>query len=210
MALTNPQEDFWKSKINLSYAQDNSRFDIDLGIRAWNRMLYRVDSLEINSYLDCGANIGRNIRFLKEILPLASSNIIEIASEPFEECKRSYKIDNSFFGSIKNAKFEEDFDLVFTSGVLIHINPQDLIETMANMFRLSSRYILICEYFNRTPTTINYKGESDRLFKRDFGKLFMENFDCKIIDYGFLWGQEFDDAGFDDTTYWLFEKSNKI
>ena len=210
MALTNPQEDFWKSKINLSYAQDNSSFDIDLGIRAWNRMLYRVDSLEINSYLDCGANIGRNIGFLKEILPLASSNIIEIALEPFEECKRRYKIDNSFFGSIKNAKFEKDFELVFTSGVLIHINPEDLIETMANMFRLSSRYILICEYFNRTPTTINYKGESDRLFKRDFGKLFMENFDCKIIDYGFLWGQEFDDAGFDDTTYWLFEKSNKI
>jgi hypothetical protein len=94
--------------------------------------------------------------------------------------------------------------------VLIHINPDDLIETMANMFRLSSRYILICEYFNRTPITINYKGESDRLFKRDFGKLFMENFDCKIIDYGFLWGQEFDDAGFDDITYWLFEKSNEI
>ena len=96
MALINPQEDFWKSKINLSYAQDNSRFDIDLGISAWKRMLHRVDSLEIKSYLDCGANIGRNIGFLNEILPLASSSIIEIALEPFEECKRRYKIDNSF------------------------------------------------------------------------------------------------------------------
>jgi hypothetical protein len=48
------------------------------------------------------------------------------------------------------------------------------------------------------------------LLKPDIEKLFMENFDCKVIDYDFLWGQEFDVAGFDDTTYWLFEKSNKI
>jgi hypothetical protein len=38
----------------------------------------------------------------------------------------------------------------------------------------------------------------------------MENFDCQAIDYDFLWGQEFDVAGFDDTAYWLFETSNKI
>ena len=142
--MTNLQEDFWKSRINLNYAQDNAEFERDLGIEAWNRMLFQVISLEINSYLDCGSNMGRNIVFLQEILPLASSNIIEIALEPFDVCKQRYKIDDSFLGSIKNAKFEESFDLVFTSGVLIHINPDDLIETMANMFRLSSRYILIC------------------------------------------------------------------
>ena len=68
MVLINPQEDFWKSKINLSYAQDNSTFDMDLGISAWKRILHRVNTLEINSYLDCGANIGRNIGFLKETL----------------------------------------------------------------------------------------------------------------------------------------------
>ena len=42
------------------------------------------------------------------------------------------------------------------------------------------------EYFNRTPVMINYRGEDDRLFKRDFGKLFVENFDCNVLDYGFL------------------------
>lgn len=31
--------------------------------------------------------------------------------------------------------------------------------------------------------------------------------DCNLIDYGFLWGYEFDIAGFDDITWWLFEKS---
>ena len=40
----------------------------------------------------------------------------------------------------------------------------------------------------------------------DFGKLFLENFDVKVVDYGFLWGVEYDVAGFDDITWWLFEK----
>ena len=74
------------------------------------------------------------------------------------------------------------------------------------MYEFSSKYILICEYFNRTPVMIEYRGELDMLFKRDFGKLFIENFDCEIVDYGFLWGHQFDNAGFDDITYWLFRK----
>jgi hypothetical protein len=55
--------------------------------------------------------------------------------------------------------------------------------------------------------TVEYQGEPDKLFKRDFGKLFIENFGVKLLDYGFLWGHIYDAAGFDDITWWLFEKS---
>ena len=41
---------------------------------------------------------------------------------------------------------------------------------------------------------------------RDFGKLFLENFPVKLIDYGFLWGHIYDHAGFDDITWWVFKK----
>jgi hypothetical protein len=34
----------------------------------------------------------------------------------------------------------------------------------------------------------------------------MDNFDVTLLDYGFLWGRIFDRAGFDDITWWLFEK----
>jgi len=79
---------------------------------------------------------------------------------------------------------------------------------MNMMFSLSSRYILIGEYFNRTPVSIEYNGQEDRLFKRDFGKLFWESFDVELIDYGFAWGKIYDSAGFDDITWWLFEKKD--
>ena len=204
--MSTPQEEFWKNEITENYAQDNSVFDKQLGLSAWDRVLSKIDKSNIKSYLDCGSNIGRNIAFLKEVLPSASANIVELAKEPYDKCLNDFQINDSFLGPIKDAKFDIKFDLVFTNGVLIHVNPDDLLESMSRMYEMSSRYILIGEYFNRTPIMIEYRGEYDRLFKRDFGKLFVENFDCNVVDYGFLWGYEFDAAGFDDITYWLFEK----
>ena len=205
--MSTPQEHFWREKITESYSQDNSFFDEKLGLSAWEIILSKIDKSDISSYLDCGSNIGRNIAFLKKVLPEATSNIVELAKSPFDKCLNDFHIVESFLGPLKDAKFNREFDLVFTSGVLIHVNPDDLLESMSRMFEASSKYILIMEYFNRTPVMINYRGEDDRLFKRDFGKLFLENFDCEVLDYGFLWGQVFDNAGFDDVTYWLFEKS---
>ena len=91
-------------------------------------------------------------------------------------------------------------------GVLIHISPENLIANMKKMFDYSNKYILIGEYFNRQPTTIMYQGLSNKLFKCDFGKIFINNFNVKLIDHGFLWGHLYDNAGFDDITWWLFQK----
>jgi pseudaminic acid biosynthesis-associated methylase len=205
--MSTPQENFWKNKITESYAHDNSVFDEQLGLNAWERILSKIEKASISSFLDCGSNIGRNVAFLRKVLPAATANIIELAQEPYDKCLQNFQIEASFLGPIKEAKFDKNFDLVFSSGVLIHVNPNDLLESMSRMYQLSSKYILISEYFNRTPVMISYRGEDDRLFKCDFGKLFVENFDCRLLDYGFLWGHEFDSAGFDDITYWLFEKN---
>ena len=204
--MSTAQEDFWMNKITESYAQDNSSWDEGLGLLAWERMLSKIEKSSVSSFLDCGSNIGRNIAFLNKILPTASTNIVELAKMPYEECLKNYQVESSFLGSIKEATFDREFDLVFTNAVLIHVNPDDLVDSMRRMYEMSSKYILIGEYFNRTPVMINYRGEDDKLFKRDFGKLFTENFSCTVIDYGFLWGHQFDSAGFDDITYWLFEK----
>ncbi len=205
--LKTPQENFWEHEITETYVKDNSFFVEELGLIAWDRILSKIEKSDITSYLDCGSNIGRNVSFLKKVLPDAKASIVELAKEPYAKCLKDFEIDVSFHGAIKNAKFDREFDLVFTNSVLIHVNPEDLLASMGRMYDLSARYILINEYFNRTPVMIQYRGEDDRLFKRDFGKLFIENFNCKVVDYGFLWGHEFDNAGFDDITYWLFEKS---
>jgi N-acylneuraminate cytidylyltransferase len=206
-AFNSEQEKFWATTYAVDYIKKNSAFDHQLGTQAWARMLQAAKG-DIGSYLECGCNIGRNIEQLKLVLPDARPSVIEISEPAFKFVTSKYRIDRAFNGAILDSAFASgSFDLVFTMGVLIHINPDQLIEHMARMAAYSSRYILIGEYFNRTPMTIEYQGEANRLFKRDFGKLFLENFRVKLRDYGFLWGHLYDAAGFDDITWWLFEKS---
>jgi pseudaminic acid biosynthesis-associated methylase len=201
------QERFWAEKYAEDYIKKNSRFDNILGAEAWGKMLSTISG-KVGSYLECGCNIGRNIDQLKIALPAAKPSIIEISEPAFRFVSQRHAFENSFKGSILESVFNESsFDLVFTMGVLIHINPDQLLANMERMFRYSNKYILIGEYFNRTPTTIEYQGEQNKLFKRDFGKLFIENFEVKLVDYGFLWGHIYDAAGFDDITWWLFEKN---
>ena len=96
-------------------------------------------------------------------------------------------------------------DLVFTSGVLIHIAPEDLYISCSEIYRVSSKYIVCVEYFNQTPVELSYRGHDGVLFKRDFGSFWIENFpNLKVLDYGFFWKPV---TGLDNLTWWIFRKA---
>ena len=76
-------------------------------------------------------------------------------------------------------------DLAVHGGVLIHINPERLPIVYQNLVSLSSRYVLVAEYYNPTPTEVNYRGHNERLFKRDFAGELIDEFDLNLVDYGF-------------------------
>ena len=201
----NKQELFWHSEYADKYIIRNSEFDVAQGVVAWEQMLSGVNN--VNSILELGCNIGRNLDSLKTIYPEAELSIVEISPKAFEIVTSKFTFDFAENTSIASANLPlERFDLVFTSGVLIHIAPEDLLGVLERMYDWSSKYILICEMFSRVPRTVHYNGSDDLLFTRDFGRYFLENFKCKVVDYGFLWGHYFDSAGFDDANYWLFEK----
>ena len=200
------QEKFWADDYAENYIKKNSQFDNQLGADAWGKMLHAVGN-KVDSYLELGCNIGRNIDQIKIAFSDATPSIIEISKPAFNFVTARHRFEHAFNGAILESTFEDgSFDLVFTMGVLIHINPDQLLANMERMYKYSRKYILVGEYFNRTPTSIEYQGEKDKLFKRDFGKLFIENFEVNLVDYGFLWGHIYDRAGFDDITWWLFEK----
>ena len=176
----NEQQNFWVNDYANDYVRKNSEFDRALGIEAWQKMLVKAEGIE--TVLECGCNIGRNIRFLNEVVPAATKSIIEISKPAFSFVTQHYELDQSFNGPILDANLERKFNLVFTMGVLIHIHPDELLANMNKIYNYSNKYILMGEYFNRTPQMIKYQGQNDKLFKRDFGKLFVENFPVTLVD----------------------------
>lgn len=113
---------------------------------------------------------------------------------------------NCYNDSIHNFNIDEKYDLVFTKGVLIHINGDKLQSVYEKMYNLSNKYILIAEYYSRDFREINYRGNNNKLFKRDFCGEIMDKYpSLKLIDYGFVY---YRDPTFpqDDITWFLLEK----
>lgn len=202
------QEVFWRDIYAEEYISRNNNFDLNSGIKAWAQMTKNLEG--VTSVLECGCNIGRNINILDHLMPEAEKTIVEISPAAFNIVTSRYKLVDPQNCSIQSSDFKgKQFDLVFTTGVLIHIAPENLLDNLSKIYTLSRRYILFCEMFSRTPKTVRYKDEDDLLFTRDYGRFFLENFPARVVDYGFLWGHYYDRAGFDDGNYWVFEKSNK-
>ena len=64
---TTEQEEFWAVQYADEYVKKNRSFDQQLGTEGWAIMLRKAQ--RIDSYLECGCNIGRNLSFLARVLP---------------------------------------------------------------------------------------------------------------------------------------------
>ena len=74
---------------------------------------------------------------------------------------------------------------------------------MREIHRVSRRYIACVEYFADSPEEVTYRGESGRMWRRDYGSAYMDLFSLKLLGNGFFWKRE----GYpDNLTWWLFEK----
>jgi hypothetical protein len=66
-------------------------------------MLSKIHSIE--SILECGCNIGRNIKFLNLVYPSAKKSIIEISKPAFDFVATNMEIINKFNGSIDDITY---------------------------------------------------------------------------------------------------------
>ena len=75
---------------------------------------------------------------------------------------------------------------------------------MNEVVRCSRRYVLCGEYHADGVEEVPYRGQRDVLFKRDWGALYQELFpELRLLERSF---QSRADSGWDDVTFWLFEK----
>ena len=117
-----------------------------------------------SSILELGCNTGNIIRILHDMgftditgLDI-NKNAIKIISKEFPE----YKFIHS---SIEDYKPDAKFDMVYTSGFLIHIHPDNLKPIIDKIKSISRKYIFGFEYYSEEFEDISYhkKVESDQL-----------------------------------------------
>ncbi|HBC87166.1 MAG TPA: pseudaminic acid biosynthesis-associated methylase [Lentisphaeria bacterium] len=205
MTYKTEQEKFWAGNFGMDYIDRNKGEEwVASNIALFSKILERTRS--VSSVLELGANIGLNLQAIHSLLPNASITAVEINKEAVKEL-RNFDYINARHSSILDFKPSGKWDLAFTKGVLIHLNPDVLPETYDLLYKASRRYILVCEYYNPSPVEITYRGHSGRLFKRDFaGEILERHGDLTLVDYGFSYHR---DPNFPqgDISWFLMEKS---
>jgi spore coat polysaccharide biosynthesis protein SpsF len=197
------QELFWAGGFGNSYNERNKGEKLLASNLYFFSSILKTITTIPKDIFEIGGNIGMNIEALKLLIPDASFSSIEINDLACDELEKTGC--SVIRGSILDKEVEGTFDLVFTKGVLIHINPAQLENVYKKIYMASKRYILLTEYFNPTPVSVEYRGHPDKLFKRDFAGEIMNQFkDLQLISYGFAYSK--DNFMQDNSTWFLLEK----
>ena len=195
----NDQEVFWKGKFGDEYSERNKEGN---RLNQFSKILLN-NRINIKSAIELGANVGLNLDAIKKNYPNCDTFGIEINEKAFNTLIKNH---NGFLGSVKEYNKNTKYELVFTSYVLIHQNPNTLDEFYDKIYSISAKYILISEYFSPYPVEVNYRNNSDKLFKRDFASELWNKFpNLELIDYGFFWSKDRHTWG-DDVNWFLFKK----
>lgn len=200
------QEKFWATDFGNDYPSRNEgEALIASNIALFSKILRSAPT--VKSVAELGCNIGLNLSALNRIhqqFDLRGYEINQSAAQSAADQKMAEIINTTITEPLG---MDKKFDMTFTKGVLIHINPEKLDAVYENLYKLSNRYIMVCEYYNPSPVAIEYRGHQDRLFKRDFAGELISKYNLRLIDYGFNYHR---DAYFtnDDTTWFLMEKSS--
>ncbi|MGA1941132.1 pseudaminic acid biosynthesis-associated methylase [Arcobacter sp. YIC-310] len=162
-------DEFYKNRYDFSRTDLNSRF-----LKSINK-----DA----KILEVGTNIGNQLLHLQS---MGFTNLygIEIQERAINYAKKRADNLNIIKGDALDIPFKDGFfDVVFTSGVLIHISPKNIGNAIDEIYRVSKNYIWGFEYYAQEYTDLLYQGNKDLMWKADFMKLFKERKnDLKQID----------------------------
>ncbi len=126
--------------------------------------------------LEVGSNVGNQVNILLQ-MGFKDITVVDVQEDALEILKNNYPQVKCYQADASNLPFEDDvFDLVYTSGVLIHIHPDLLPKVMGEIYRVSNQYIWGMEYYNDKMIAIDYRGRKDLLWKGDYARLYVNQF----------------------------------
>lgn len=194
-------EGLWRGEFGDAYVRRNATLDDRRGA-FWAELL---GDGEIASTLEVGCGQGGNLRHVAAVLPPEAVWGVDVNAEARARARQNAPGTNVVAAVARLLPFRDGmFDLAMTVGVLIHQPETTLPLVMAELVRVSRRYVLWAEYHADVTTEVAYHGERGALLKRDYGRIYHELFpELEVCREGFLG----EDAGFDRVSWQLLRKS---
>jgi pseudaminic acid biosynthesis-associated methylase len=199
------QAKFWESDFGDQYILRNKSPQLLAANLSLFAEIFQSTELVSPKFLEFGANIGMNAQAIKLLFPDSIYSGVEINKNAHSELEKV--ADYAYLNSFEEFTGEQTYQVTFTKGVLIHLDPSSLDTAYEKLYQYTDKFILIIEYYNPSPVAIEYRGNHDKLFKRDFAGEILAKFpDLHLADYGFVYHRgRFPQ---DDLTWFLLQKSS--
>ena len=182
-SLNEHQRNTWKGEFgdlyverNKTVEQVNTAFDELMGITLETLLSTFFNDLSRHFHiLEIGCNIGLNLSILKN---MGFENLygVEINEKAINIAKQQNPDITFFHSSIEKFETDQKFDLVFTAGVLIHVNPESLPSINQKIYALTDKFIFGYENFSENLTRLDYRNHSNILWKQNFSELYRKTF----------------------------------
>jgi len=201
------QEKFWAGQFGEDYIARNEATpdNISGNLFFFAKILPKLERRP-DSIIEFGSNIGVNLRAIRLLQPQAHLTAIEINKSAVTRLREDNVAHEVIHSSLLEFSPTRKYKLSFIKGVMIHISPSQLVDLCHKLAGSSSDYVLIAEYYNRRSEKVEYRGHENKLFRSDFGGLFLDTCaDFSLVDYGFsYYRDQFEQQ--DDLTWWLFQR----
>lgn len=183
MTAVTEQMEKWMAQFGKEYTDRNAQtlYDMDnMYVTDYGISRTELNELFLGEFdrniriLEVGSNVGSQLLWLQK---MGFKNLygIEINSYAIEYSKAKTRNINIIQGSAFDIPFKDDyFDIVFTSGVLIHISPADIKKVIAEIDRCSREYIWGFEYYADKYTEVKYGGHDNLLWKGNFVAMYLD------------------------------------
>lgn len=177
------QKEFWLSEFANSYMNRNSNIDyVNNNYKEKTGLTEEEVFIEFFSDLDkdlkileVGCNVGVKISILQK-MGFTNLTGLELNKNAYEIAKKNYP-DIEFINSdIEEYETDKKYDLVYTCGVLIHLNPAIISNVVKKIFSLSKIYIFGFESYSEKLQEVRYRENLHVQWKQDFLGVYMKNF----------------------------------
>jgi len=128
---------------------------------ATKRSLWFVEQLkqyDFDSIFEIGFFSGRNLKYIQEAFPKISVGGLEINKQAVKFAQE--KLPNTSLLHINlhdMNKITTKYDIVFSSGVLIHLDPNDLNDVAKKCIGLANKYVMHLEQLGRNEVVAGPK-----------------------------------------------------
>jgi pseudaminic acid biosynthesis-associated methylase len=195
-------EDLWAGEFGTLYTIRNEAFPYERRDSFFKDL---ISKYQIGSVLEVGCNMGMNIAMISGYLSSPWNTWgIDINKRNIHDMRKRWPDVQSIHGSGFDLPFRDDyFDLVFTSGVLIHQKPSEVERMMQEVIRVSGKYVMAIEYWNEMFIEMkDYRGGRETLYGGPYGDIYEKRYGLKLLEEKNL----LKDQGWDNCEMWILEK----